>query len=381
MERIYLDNAASRMPTKRALQTYAEYSERYYANTAANHALGIEASAELEAMRERISKCINGSNGRVYFCSGGTEANNLTILGVMSLQAREGKTGILTTKLEHSSVLRPIYSLREQNIAADFVSSRRSGTVNPKDIKMQISANLGLVSVMYANNVTGVIQPIAAIGEMCKANGVLFHADGVQAMGHTDIDVERDNVDLLSFSAHKFGGVKGVGGLWVRDGVKLLPLLHGGGQESGLRSGTVDLPGVAAMAVALEESLAELPEVYERCRKYKRILLQTLREHNVLCTEIGDSKKLPHILCIAFEGINAGTLQLLLSDSGVMVSTGSACSSISGEGNYVLEVIGVPSSLVNGAIRLSFSGSERYRDVWCAACRIASAVKALSRQK
>lgn len=378
MEQIYLDNAASRVPMKRALQTYAEYSERYYANTAASHKSGIEANTELEALRERISKCVNGSNGKVYFCSGGTEANNLAIKGAMQLQASKGKTGILTTKIEHSSVLKPVNSLREQKFTASFAIPRRSGTVNPKDIKMQISANLGLVSIMYANNVTGVIQPIAAIGETCKANGALFHSDGVQAMGHTDIDVERDGVDLLSFSGHKFGGVKGVGGLWVRDGVELAPVLHGGGQEAGLRSGTVDLPAVAAMAVALEEAVAELPMVSERCLKNKQILFQTLREHKVLCTEIGDGKKLPHILNIAFHGVEAGTLQLLLSDSGVMVSTGSACSSARGEGNYVLEAMGVPSELANGAIRLSFSGNERYRDVWIAACRIASAVKLLT---
>lgn len=378
MECIYLDNAASRAPRAKALEAYREYSERYYANTASTHGMGVNAGKELEGMRARISNCINGSKGRVYFCSGGTEANNLVIKGVMQLKAQGGKTGILTTQIEHSSVLNVVNTLLERGFTGAFASPRRSGAVYPQNLKTQISRGFGLVSVMYANNVTGVLQPIRAIGELCKDCGVPLHTDAVQALGHTGIDVERDNIDILTFSGHKFGGVKGVGGLWVRDGIELEPILQGGGQEAGLRSGTVDLPAIAAMAVALEEAVAELPMVSERCQKYRQILFQTLREHKVFCTEIGDGNKLPHILNIAFRGVEAGTLQLLLSDSGVMASTGSACSSARGEENYVLEAMGVPSELANGAIRLSFSGNEKYRDIWRAACRIASAVKLLT---
>lgn len=381
MRCIYLDNAASRAPANEALEAYGEYSRLYYANTAATHALGIRAQAALEEMRERVSKCINGGRGTVCFCSGGTEANNLAIKGAVAAKSREGKRGVLTTAIEHSSVLNPVDSLPEQKNAAFFASPRRSGTVNQQDLKMQISVDFSLVSVMYANNVTGVIQPIRAIGEMCKANNVLFHTDAVQAMGHTDIDVERDNIDLLSFSGHKFGGVKGVGGLWVRDGVELEPVLHGGGQESGLRSGTVDLPGIAAMAVALEESLAALPLVSERCRKYKRILLQTLHSRKVFGTEIGDGAKLPHILNIAFDGVDGATLQLLLSEAGVMVSTASACSSARGAENYVLKAMGIPDSLARGSIRISFSGNETDSDIEVAARRIASAVDTLTSKK
>ena len=355
MATIYADNAATTQMSRAAIDAMLPYLETIYGNPSSLHSVGQQAAGALLSARDRIAKCLNASPREIYFTSGGSEADNQAILSAARLGERKGKKHIISTAFEHHAVLHTLKKLEKEGFTVELLPVGPIGTVTAQQVKRAIREDTCLVSVMYANNEIGSILPISEIGAVCREAGVLFHTDAVQAVGHLPIDVKAQHIDMLSLSGHKFHGPKGVGALYVRQGVPITSLIEGGAQERGKRAGTENVPGIAAMAAALEDACAHMEENRAKVTALRDKLIAGLSQipHSALN---GDPvNRLPGNVNFCFEGIEGESLLLLLDDAGICASSGSACTSGSLDPSHVLLAIGRPHEVAHGSLRLSLS--------------------------
>lgn len=360
---IYADNAATTRMSKAAIQAMLPYMEEAYGNPSSLYAFGQQAKEALEDARSRIAACLHADPREITFTSGGSEADNQAILTAAALGARKGKKHIVSTAFEHHAVLHTLDKLKSQGYEVTLLDVHADGLVTPDQVAEAIREDTCLVTVMYANNEIGTIQPIAEIGAVCREKGVLFHTDAVQAVGHLPIDVEKENIDMLSLSAHKFHGPKGIGALYARRGVVLEPLIRGGAQERRKRAGTENVPAIMGMAAALEEACAHMEENNARLLRLREKLMDGLDK--IPYSEVNGDRthRLPGNVSFCFEGIEGESLLLLLDDKGVCTSSGSACTSGSLDPSHVLLAIGRPHEVAHGSLRLSLDASLTEADM------------------
>lgn len=350
---LYLDQAATTRMSKTAIQAMLPYMEECYGNPSSLHTVGQRANEALCDARARIAKLLNCQVAEITFTSGGSEADNQAIVSAARLGERRGKRHIISTAFEHHAVLHTLKKLEKEGFEVTLLDVHENGLVTPEQVRDAIRPDTCLVTIMYANNEIGTIQPIEAIGAICREKGVPFHTDAVQAVGHVPIDVQKEHIDMLSLSAHKFHGPKGIGALYVRKGIPLTNLIEGGAQERGKRAGTENVPAIMSMAAALEESCANLEESMKRTAHLRDKLIAGLAQipHSALN---GDrEQRLPGTVNFCFEGIEGESLLLLLDDKGICASSGSACTSGSLDPSHVLLAIGRPHEVAHGSLRLS----------------------------
>ena len=363
MTTVYADNAATTQMSRAAIDAMLPYMETIYGNPSSLHSVGQQAAEALQNARERIAACLNASPREIYFTSGGSEADNQAILSAARLGARKGKKHIISTAFEHHAVLHTLKMLEKEGFEIELLPVGAIGTITAQQVKSTLRADTCLVTVMYANNEIGSILPIAEIGEVCREAGVLFHTDAVQAAGHVPIDVQAQHIDMLSLSAHKFHGPKGIGVLYARQGVPLTSLIEGGAQERGKRAGTENLPAIMGMAAALEDACAHIDENARKVSALRDRLIDGLSKipHSVLN---GDPvNRLSGNVSFCFEGIEGESLLLLLDAKGICASSGSACTSGSLDPSHVLLAIGRPHEVAHGSLRLSLCEWNTDEDV------------------
>ena len=360
---IYADHAATTKTSAAAKEAMIACMDQSWGNPSSLYTLGQKANEALQNARTRLAQCIGAEGREIYFTSGGSEADNQAIRSAAYWGKKKGKCHLVSTAIEHHAVLHTLERLKEEGFEVTLVGVDESGVVKPEDVAAAIREDTALVSVMYANNEIGTIQPIRAIGALCREKGVVFHTDAVQAVGHLPIDVKNDNIDMLSLSGHKFQGPRGVGALYVRRGLPLRSLIEGGAQERGRRAGTENLPAIAGMAVALEEACARMKENNAHLLALREKLIAGLSEipHSVLN---GDrEKRLPGNVNFCFEGIEGESLLLLLDDKGISASSGSACTSGSLDPSHVLLAIGRPHEVAHGSLRLSLGEENTEEEI------------------
>jgi len=355
MATIYTDNAATTRLSDAALQAMMPVFQGEYGNPSSLHHMGQRAKEILEDARERIAACIGAQPGEIYFTSGGSEADNQAILTAAQTGAKKGKKHIISSKFEHHAVLHTLDKLKEQGWEITLLDVYKEGIVRPQDVADAIREDTALVTVMTANNEVGTVQPIAEIGKICREKGVLFHTDAVQAVGHIPVDVNEMNADMLSVSAHKFHGPKGVGFLYCKKGVYLRNLINGGAQEKGKRAGTENLPGIVGMTAALEEAVANLDKNAAYISALRDRLIDGISTIERSHLNGDRTQRLPGTVNFCFEGIEGESLLLLLDQDGICASSGSACTSGSLDPSHVLLAMGVPVAVAHGSLRLSLS--------------------------
>ena len=360
---IYLDNAATTRVSDAALDAMLPYFRQQYGNPSSLYAFGQEAKEALERARATVAGVLNCEPREIIFTSGGSEADNQAIRSAAAIGARAGKRHIISTAFEHHAVLHTLSKLEKEGVEVTLLDVHSDGLVRVEELAAAIRPDTCLVTVMYANNEIGTIQPIAEIGRVCRERGVLFHTDAVQAAGHLPIDVRAQNIDLLSLSAHKFHGPKGVGALYARRGIALTNLIEGGAQERGRRAGTENTAGIAGMAAALDEAVRNMERDSVKMTALRDRLIAGLSRipHSALN---GDAeRRLPGNVSFCFEGIEGESLLLLLDDKGVCASSGSACTSGSLDPSHVLLAIGRPHEVAHGSLRLTLSGETSEEDI------------------
>ncbi|MBO4594473.1 MAG: cysteine desulfurase NifS, partial [Clostridia bacterium] len=359
----YLDNAATTRTSDLALKAMMPYFTEEYGNPSSLHEAGQIAAESVFNARKTVADCLGALPEEVYFTSGGSESDNQAIISAAKYGAKRGKKHIVSTAIEHHAVLNTLKELEKEGFSITLVGVGNDGIVKTKDIENAINDDTCLVSVMYANNEIGTIQPISEIGKICKEKGVIFHTDAVQAAGHLRIDVKKENIDMLSVSAHKFGGPKGIGALYVKKGAPLFPLILGGAQEKGKRAGTENVPAIVGMAAALKESCENMERAAKKTLFLREELIKGILEipHSVLN---GDrERRLPASASFCFEGIEGESLLLLLSDKGICASSGSACTSGSLDPSHVLLAIGRVHDVAHGSLRLTLSESNTEEEI------------------
>ena len=352
---VYADNAATTKMSQTAINAMLPYMERIYGNPSSLHSVGQEAAEALQSARETIAKCLNASPNEFTFTSGGSEADNQALLSAAWLGLRKGKKHIISTTFEHHAILHTLKKLEKEGFEVQLLDVGPLGNITAQQVADAIREDTCLVTTMYANNEIGSILPIAEIGAVCKEKGVLFHTDAVQAAGHLPIDVKAQNIDMLSLSAHKFHGPKGVGVLYARRGVPLTSLIEGGAQERGKRAGTENIPGIMGMAAALQDACEHMEANAAHVSHLRDRLIEGLSQipHSALN---GDPvNRLPGNVSFCFEGIEGESLLLLLDSKGICASSGSACTSGSLDPSHVLLAIGRPHEVAHGSLRLSLS--------------------------
>ena len=360
---VYADNAATTKMSQTAINAMLPYMERIYGNPSSLHSVGQEAAEALQSARETIAKCLNASPNEITFTSGGSEADNQALLSAAWLGLRKGKKHIISTAFEHHAILHTLKKLEKEGFEVQLLDVGPLGNITAQQVADAIREDTCLVTTMYANNEIGSILPIAEIGAVCKEKGVLFHTDAVQAAGHLPIDVKAQNIDMLSLSAHKFHGPKGVGVLYARRGVPLTSLIEGGAQERGKRAGTENIPGIMGMAAALKEACEHVEANAAHVTHLRDRLIEGLSQipHSALN---GDPvNRLPGNVSFCFEGIEGESLLLLLDSKGICASSGSACTSGSLDPSHVLLAIGRPHEVAHGSLRLSLCEWNTQEDV------------------
>lgn len=363
MKTIYVDNAATTAMSDKAVEALTPYLKGVYGNPSSLHTVGQVAKEALEDARARFAKCINAEAKEIYFTSGGSEADNQCIRSAALNGLKKGKKHIISTAFEHHAVLHTLKKLEKEGFEVTYLDVHADGLVTAEQVAEAIRPDTALVTIMYANNEIGTIQPIREIGEVCKTAGVVFHTDAVQAVGHIPVDVKADNIDMLSVSAHKFHGPKGVGAIYCRKGILLNVFIEGGAQERGRRAGTENIGGVVSMTVALEEAVKNMAGNAVKLKKMRDRLIDGLLKipHSRLN---GDRKmRLPANVNMCFEGIEGEGLLLLLDAKGICASSGSACTSGSLDPSHVLLAIGLPHEVAHGSLRISLSEDNTNEDV------------------
>lgn len=363
MKRIYADNAATTMLSPEVLEDMMPYLTKVYGNPSSMYSVGAEAKKAVELARQDVAKAINAQAREIFFTSGGSESDNWAIKGVARALKNKGKNHIITSAFEHHAVLHTCKTLEKEGFEVTLLDVHSDGLVRPEELETAIKDKTAIVSIMYANNEIGTIQPIAELGAICRKHGVIFHTDAVQAMGNVHIDVQEQCIDLLSITAHKLHGPKGCGALYVRQGIRPQILIDGGAQERGMRAGTENVAGIVGLASAVKRAAATIDERSEKLTKMRNKLIDSLSkiEHSRLN---GDrDKRLPGNINMCFEGIEGEALLLRLDLKGICASSGSACTSGSLDPSHVLLSIGLPHEIAHGSLRLSFSDETTYEDI------------------
>ncbi len=353
-KRIYMDNAATTRLCDAAAKAMTE-AYLYYGNPSSLHTEGVKAVEHLDKARKTIADCIGALPQEIYLTSGGSEADNWALKGVAQTLAAKGKKHIVSTVIEHHAILHTLDALKKQGFEYTLVPVDSEGYVSPDDIAAAIRPDTALVSVMYANNEIGTIQPIREISKVCHDKGALFHCDAVQAVGHIPVNVVADGIDLMSVSAHKFHGPKGIGVLYVRKGVTLTNLIEGGAQERGRRAGTESVALASGMAAALEEACALMDERAARLSRIRDHIIDELLKIERSRVNGGREKRVPGNVSMCFEGVEGEALLLLLDFNGIAASSGSACTSGSLDPSHVLLALGLPHEIAHGSLRISLA--------------------------
>lgn len=363
MTTIYVDNAATTKTSRTAIEAMLPYMDKIYGNPSSLHSVGQAAADALRKAREEAAEVLGCEPNEITFTSGGSEADNQALVSAAAIGARKGKKHIISTAFEHHAILHTLKKLEKEGFEVTLLNVHENGMVSAQQVADAIREDTCLVSVMYANNEIGSIQPIAEIGAVCKEKGVIFHTDAVQAVGHVHINVKEENVDMLSLSAHKFHGPKGVGLLYARKGVRLTNIIEGGAQERGKRAGTENIPGIVGMVAALKEANANIDANAEKVSALRDRLIEGLEKipHSALN---GDrTKRLPGNVSFCFEGIEGESLLLLLDAKGICASSGSACTSGSLDPSHVLLAIGRPHEVAHGSLRLTLSEENTQEEI------------------
>lgn len=360
---IYADNAATTKMSENAINTMLFHMKEVYGNPSSLYGVGQKAKEALEDARRRASAVLNCEPREIYFTSGGSEADNQAIISAARFNAAKGKKHIISTAFEHHAVLHTLDKLKKEGFEIELLDVHSNGIVTAEQVKNAIREDTALVTIMYANNEIGTIQPISEIGAVCRESGVLFHTDAVQAIGHIPVDIQKDNIDMLSLSAHKFKGPKGVGILYAKKGIPLTNIIEGGAQERGKRAGTENLPGIVSMVAALEDATKDLQGYKERLSPLRDRLIDGLFEIPYSDLNGDREKRLPATVNFCFEGIEGESLLLLLDDKGIQASSGSACTSGSLDPSHVLLAIGRPHEVAHGSLRLSLSDDVTTEEV------------------
>ncbi|MDO4477107.1 MAG: cysteine desulfurase NifS [Clostridia bacterium] len=374
---IYMDNAATTAVSQEALETMMPFFRENFGNPSTIYSVGRNAKKELEIARERVAKALGASPKEIFFTSCGTESDNWAIKGAAFEGLKKGKNHIITSKIEHHAVLHTVQYLEKKGFDVTYLDVDSQGLVNPKDVENAITEKTALVTIMYANNEIGTIEPIEEIGKICKDKGVLFHTDAVQAVGHVPIDVKKQNIDMLSLSAHKFHGPKGIGALYIRKGVRIETFMEGGAQESGKRAGTENTAEIAALGKAIETACTEIEEKNSKLIKKRDKLISELLKIERSRLNGHREKRLPGNVNISFEGIEGESLLLLLDMAGICASSGSACTSGSLDPSHVLLAIGLPHEIAHGSLRLSLDESNTDEEIDFVIAEVSKAVKRL----
>ena len=351
--RVYADNAATTAMSQVAIDAMLPYFDKIYGNPSSLHSVGQEAKEALDAARETVAQCLGCEPREIIFTSGGSEADNQAIVSAARYGQRKGKKHIISTAFEHHAVLHTLERLKQQGFEITLLDVHENGIVTAQQVRDAIREDTCLVTIMFANNEIGTIQPIAEIGAVCREKGVLFHTDAVQAMGHVKVNVAEQNIDMLSLSAHKFHGPKGIGVLYAKRGILLDNLINGGAQERGKRAGTENLPAIVGMTVALEQAVASIDDYTARLTPLRDKLIAGLEQIPYSQLNGDREHRLPGTVNFCFEGIEGESLLLLLDDKGVCASSGSACTSGSLDPSHVLLAIGRPHEVAHGSLRLS----------------------------
>ncbi len=360
---IYADNAATTKMSRAAMDKIISVMNENYGNPSSLYIFGQKAKEILEEAREDVAGIIGAAPREITFTSGGSEADNQAILSAAALGKKNGKNHIVSSAFEHHAVLHTLRKLEKEGFEVTLLDVHENGLIIPSEVEAAIREDTCLVTIMTANNEIGTIQPIREIGRICREKKVIFHTDAVQAVGHIPINVDEDNIDMLSASAHKFHGPKGVGFLYARKGIRLTNLIEGGAQERGLRAGTENVPGIASMATALKEAAGKMGETAAALTKKRDRLISGLKEIPHCAVNGDEIQRLPSNVNFCFEGIEGESLLLLLDDKGIQASSGSACTSGSLDPSHVLLAIGRVHDVAHGSLRLSIGEDISDEDV------------------
>ena len=363
MPRIYADNAATTKISQTAMKAMISAMENSYGNPSSIHQIGMAANDALQTAREQIARCLGCMPKEIFFTSGGTESDNQAIVSAAMLGAKQNKRHIISTAFEHHAVLHTLRRLKEQGFEIQLLDVGAEGNITAAQVEDAIRPDTCLVTVMFANNEIGSVLPIAEIGEVCRAHGVLFHTDAVQAAGHILVNVKKQNIDMLSLSAHKFHGPRGIGALYVKRGIELTSLMEGGGQERGKRPGTENLPAIMGMAAALKEECTLMEQNEAKVTAMRDRLIQGLSQIPYSILNGSREKRLPGNVNFCFEGVSGESLLLLLDSRGICASSGSACASGALDPSHVLLSLGLAPEIAQGSLRISLDISNTEEEI------------------
>lgn len=363
MPRIYADNAATTKISQTAMKAMISAMENSYGNPSSIHQIGMAANDALQTAREQIARCLGCMPKEIFFTSGGTESDNQAIVSAAMLGAKQNKRHIISTAFEHHAVLHTLRRLKEQGFEIQLLDVGAEGNITAAQVEEAIRPDTCLVTVMFANNEIGSVLPIAEIGEACRAHGVLFHTDAVQAAGHIQVNVKKQNIDMLSLSAHKFHGPRGIGALYVKRGIELTSLMEGGGQERGKRPGTENLPAIMGMAAALKEECTLMEQNEAKVIAMRDRLIQGLSQIPYSILNGSREKRLPGNVNFCFEGVSGESLLLLLDSRGICASSGSACASGALDPSHVLLSLGLAPEISQGSLRISLDISNTEEEI------------------
>lgn len=363
MPRIYADNAATTKISQTAMKAMISAMENSYGNPSSIHQIGMAANDALQTAREQIARCLGCMPKEIFFTSGGTESDNQAIVSAAMLGAKQNKRHIISTAFEHHAVLHTLRRLKEQGFEIQLLDVGAEGNITAAQVEEAIRPDTCLVTVMFANNEIGSVLPIAEIGEACRAHGVLFHTDAVQAAGHIQVNVKKQNIDMLSLSAHKFHGPRGIGALYVKRGIELTSLMEGGGQERGKRPGTENLPAIMGMAAALKEECTLMEQNEAKVIAMRDRLIQGLSQIPYSILNGSREKRLPGNVNFCFEGVSGESLLLLLDSRGICASSGSACASGALDPSHVLLSLGLAPEIAQGSLRISLDISNTEEEI------------------
>jgi len=360
---IYADNSATTPVSKSVLDAMLPYYTQYYGNPSSIYSVGRDAKKPLELARETVAQCLGALPSEIFFTSGGSEADNWAIKGTAHEQAKHGKKHLITSKFEHHAVLHSMDALEKEGFEITYLDVHEDGLVRPEELEAAIREDTALVTIMYANNEIGTIQPITELAAICKKHGVLFHTDAVQAVGNVHINVHEQNIDMLSLSGHKLHAAKGVGVLYIRKGIKMPNLIDGGAQERGRRAGTENVAGIVGLSVAIKEATATIDTRAKRLTAMRDRLIDNLLKIDRSHINGDRVNRLPGNVNMCFEGIEGESLLLMLDLKGICASSGSACTSGSLDPSHVLLAIGLPHEIAHGSLRLSFGDQNNEEDI------------------
>ncbi len=363
MPRIYADNAATTKISQTAMKAMISAMENSYGNPSSIHQIGMAANDALQTAREQIACCLGCMPKEIFFTSGGTESDNQAIMSAAMLGAKQNKRHIISTAFEHHAVLHTLRRLKEEGFEIQLLDVGAEGNITAAQVEEAIRPDTCLVTVMFANNEIGSVLPIAEIGEVCRAHGVLFHTDAVQAVGHIPVNVKKQNIDMLSLSAHKFHGPRGIGALYVKRGIELTSLMEGGGQERGKRPGTENLPAIMGMAAALKEECTLMEQNEAKVIAMRDRLIQGLSQIPYSILNGSREKRLPGNVNFCFEGVSGESLLLLLDSRGICASSGSACASGALDPSHVLLSLGLAPEIAQGSLRISLDISNTEEEI------------------